>query len=492
MSSLVKPLFALPRPGGGKSLRPVATLLAAALLALFVVFLWVRAHAPQDPGALSYPAESAGRMVDRHLGFYAAYGEVPGWQRELFRWLFGERAEVEREGLAVYREVLDYLAHHPDRATSWALLNTQARLLVLLAERGEDELLWAEVARLQDGSPEEMALAEALAYAYWAPDSPEDLSPMAVAGLRMLPLGWTADQAWLRATQRAEQGASADRIAARLAANAESSRERTLALLTVTGLLIASGLTLALLCARRGFRCGWRARALERPWGLGEGLSVLVRGGALGLVVFFGLSAFSGGLFHPNFPALWSSLFATIPILWLIRRELLKPRGLGYADAFGLRVSGLHGALKLTGATVAILAVEQAGSLAIAWGSWQLGLEAHWSETLPERLIWSPWNATLFGALNTIVWGPVFEEIGFRGLLYVTLRSRLAPLPAALISAGAFAALHPYSAAAMVAVFWSGLVWALAFERLRSLLPVIAAHAGTNLISVASVIAFYR
>lgn len=166
MSTVAKPLFALRRPGGGKPLRRLATVFACLLLGLFAGILWHRAPAPQDPGTLTYPAESAGRMVDRHVGFYAAYGEVPEWQREIFRWLFGDRAQVEREGLAVYREVLDFLARHPDRATAWALLNTRARLLVLLAERGEDELLWTELARLEDGAPEEMALAEALGYAY--------------------------------------------------------------------------------------------------------------------------------------------------------------------------------------------------------------------------------------------------------------------------------------------------------------------------------------
>lgn len=480
------------RPGGPGLLRPAATLLCALLSAAFLALLWGGAPEPATPGRLAYPAESAGRMVDRHLSFYSGYGQVPAWQREIFAWLFGERAQVEREGLAVYQEVLDYLARHPERATSWALLNTRARWLVLLAESGQDDRLWTELARMREASPEEMAIAEALAYAYWAPDAPEELSPMALAGLRMLPKGWTADQAWLRASERADPGAPALAVERRLEDAARASRSRTLALLAAVGGLIGAGLTLAGICALRGSRWRWQAGALDRPWALGAGVSVLLRAGGLGLVIYFGLGAFSGSLFHPNFLALWSSLFAALPMLWLIHRELLRPHGLSYAQAFGLRVEGLRGALRLAGAGVAVLAVEQAGALTIAWGGWQLGLGGHWSETLPERLIWAPWNATLFGAVNTVLWGPLFEEIGFRGLLYVTLRSRLRPLPAALICAAAFAALHPYSPAAMAAVFWSGLVWALAFERLRSLLPVIAAHAGTNLISVVTVLAFYR
>jgi membrane protease YdiL (CAAX protease family) len=40
--------------------------------------------------------------------------------------------------------------------------------------------------------------------------------------------------------------------------------------------------------------------------------------------------------------------------------------------------------------------------------------------------------------------------------------------------------------------FWSGLVWALAFERLRSVLPGIGAHAVYNLLYVAGLVLVYR
>ena len=39
---------------------------------------------------------------------------------------------------------------------------------------------------------------------------------------------------------------------------------------------------------------------------------------------------------------------------------------------------------------------------------------------------------------------------------------------------------------------WSGLVWALAFERLRSVVPGIAAHAVYNLLYVAELLLLYR
>ena len=86
----------------------------------------------------------------------------------------------------------------------------------------------------------------------------------------------------------------------------------------------------------------------------------------------------------------------------------------------------------------------------------------------------------------------MFEEIGFRGLLYVTLRSRLRPLHAAVISSGVFSLLHLYSISGFLSVFWSGLVWAYAFERFRSLMPAMMTHAIGNLFALSLILVFYR
>jgi membrane protease YdiL (CAAX protease family) len=478
-----------PRAPRATRFNPVVTVASAALLlALSLTILSL--GGPADPGQLRYPAESAGRIIDRHQNFFAGYEQVPDWQRRVFSALFGERAAVGREGVAVYREVLEYLEAHPERATPWALLNTRARLLVLLAELGEHEAFEAELARLGE-SPEELAVAEALAFAYASPGAPQRLSPIAIAGLRLLPLGYTSDQLWLRAAQRELDTRRIRHLERRLEASGAGTRSRTLVFALLSAALITLGLVLAVWRpGRRETR--WRAQALEQPWGLDEGFAVLVRAGALGLLIYIGIGAISGSMFKTNMLALWSTLFASLPMLWLIHRRLLAPRGLSYATAFGLQLGGLPGLRRLAIATVVVLAIEQLGALLIAWGSWRLGLEAHWAEGLPERLIWSPWNTTLLGSLNTVAWGPVLEEIGFRGLLYITLRSRLGPLAAAGISAGVFAGAHLYSAAAALTVFWSGMVWAVAFERLRSLLPVMLAHIGANLFAVATVLSFYR
>jgi CAAX protease family protein len=99
------------------------------------------------------------------------------------------------------------------------------------------------------------------------------------------------------------------------------------------------------------------------------------------------------------------------------------------------------------------------------------------------------------GALASITAGvlivaiaPVAEEIFFRGFLFGGLRSRLAFVPAALISAAIFGAFH-YTGAGSLTVLPQlaalGLTQAWLFERSGSIYPTIAVHAINNALAFA-------
>ena len=90
------------------------------------------------------------------------------------------------------------------------------------------------------------------------------------------------------------------------------------------------------------------------------------------------------------------------------------------------------------------------------------------------------------------VWAPVIEELTFRGLLYGTLRARLGVWPAALASAAIFALPHGYGAAGSLSVLMSGVLWAIAYERTRSLLPGLLAHSANNLMSTLWMVGLLR
>jgi membrane protease YdiL (CAAX protease family) len=95
-------------------------------------------------------------------------------------------------------------------------------------------------------------------------------------------------------------------------------------------------------------------------------------------------------------------------------------------------------------------------------------------------------------SIGACAWGPVFEEIGFRGLLYATLRCRYRPWQAALLTAALFGVTHVHSIPGWASITWSGFVYALAFERCRSLVPGILCHAWSCAFALAATWRFYR
>lgn len=85
--------------------------------------------------------------------------------------------------------------------------------------------------------------------------------------------------------------------------------------------------------------------------------------------------------------------------------------------------------------------------------------------------------AILLSGFVGCVGAPVAEEVFFRGFLYRCLRNRMTVLPACLISAVLFAALHTqYSLVQREVIVAFGVITCLLYERTGSLLPGIAVH----------------
>ena len=51
---------------------------------------------------------------------------------------------------------------------------------------------------------------------------------------------------------------------------------------------------------------------------------------------------------------------------------------------------------------------------------------------------------------------------------------------------------HGYGLQGFAAVTWSGMIWALGYERTRSLLPGMLAHAASNLLATTSFLLLLR
>src|SRR5262249_32478013 len=101
-------------------------------------------------------------------------------------------------------------------------------------------------------------------------------------------------------------------------------------------------------------------------------------------------------------------------------------------------------------------------------------------EWFDADLAWGSPIAVAVALLGSGVFAPVFEELIFRGVLYGTLRTRLASPLAAVASAPAFALAHAHGAARLLTAFPSGVLWAWVYERTGSLLPSMAAHVVNN------------
>lgn len=480
------PLDAEPRA----VLRPWVTGLCAALTVALAAYLFVMPRADDNLDSLRFPAESAGRMVDRHLEFYEGYERTALWQQALFRILFGDQHQVQTEAVDIYREVLRYFHNHPADATPWAALNTRARLLVTLGETGQYAALQRELESM-DATLDEEVLREAIRFAYGVGETEARVSEI-LYGARLLPLGWAADRLTLRISERLGHERNRAQANQKLTEHGARWRGRVLWLAAaVAGVLVGGGLVWS---RRRQWLQppdGWRHGALAHPWRASAGLGVVVRAGFLGLTISLVAGVLAGSYFQPGVWALWSSLLASLPMLWLIQRHLLKPAGLRFCRAFGLTLRGV-GATRFMRITLAVLALEWCGSLLIAWLGWSFGWQSHWSEGLYERVIFGPWQTAVLSSVNVVLWAPIFEEIGFRGLIFGTLRSRFSPWIAIVASALLFSALHLYSLTGFLAVFWSGLVLAWAYHRFGSLLPGMVVHAAGNLLAMSTILLFYR
>jgi hypothetical protein len=274
-------------------------------------------------------------------------------------------------------------------------------------------------------------------------------------------------------------------------------KRRSLALQAASLGLIALGAGAVARLFRRGRR--EQLQAAASPWSLEDGIGVFIRGDFFNRVYFVALIWISslpfGAEFAGSIPGellhTWGTLFASLPLLWLVRHHLLSPDPPRQPSPFGL----MPGASRLAGvATIcaAAIALDLVGTQAISWGAWGLGVGASWAEGFDEALVFGARSHSVLTTIDYVAWAPAFEELAFRGVLYFSLRQRLGPGSAALASAGVFALLHFYSLPGFLMTLWSGCVWALAFEKTRSLLPGVVAHAVYNGLYVAGLVLLYR
>jgi membrane protease YdiL (CAAX protease family) len=425
----------------------LCTVVAVALVSLYAA-PW--RGSPLDQ--LERPAESLERMVTRDLDVRDALRSAPRWERELYA-VFAGADDSVAEARRWYDELLEVV----DGETA-ALYHA-----ILQAEAG-------------DPAPDEEQADEAVVAAYSSrPVSPEEAHALIARIRSTLPRNWFTDTLVSRIARKVGDLPTAEGAQADIASRGQRLLGRWLGLTATELALIALTIALLMVARARGIpRLG--AAPLPPTWSFADGYALVVRGvlGLLGLtllILFLVPDAHDllrVGSFAAGFPV----------ILWTIAYH--RARGESFRTAFGLHLP--WGRLAWLLGTAMVLAgvggAAEAGMGALANA---LGVDTHWADGLPEDLLWDPPWQVVLGTLDTVIWTPFVEELTFRGLLYGTLRTQTGPPLAALASACIFAIAHGYGPTGFLSVLISGLLWAIAYERTRSLLPGILAHAANNL-----------
>jgi hypothetical protein len=415
------------------------------------------------------PERALAVVVGRSLDLDDGIDGAPAWERRLGRSLIGSRDDDLADALRWYAE-LEAASLEP---------SVDLHLAILEGEAGRH----GEVRRRLDewqrrGEPFE-TFRRFVDRAYLAPASDgADVNDLVAAVDAVLEPGWFHDRLVARLTRSEAPNPRAGVLLARLRA-----------FTAVEVAILAAGLvTLASWRGRRGDRVRSGTAPLPPPWRGREGFDVLVRGGALGAILLIaldlGASSFLGGRARPT-------NLAFLPVILVARRRLLRPWGLDVARGFGLALTRADTG-RLLRVAVVLVAAGQLGDWTLGATSRAFGVTSHWTEWFDRDLVWGAWPVVLVSLVDTVVVTPVFEELVFRGLLFGTLRRRLAPAPAAVVSAGVFALAHGYGVLGFAAIFWSGLLWAWAYERTGSLVPPITAHAVDNLSASLAVILVLR
>jgi len=465
----------------------VLTILSAVVLVLFLAFMAWLQYGGSRVEEMVEPERALALIVGRTMDLDEGIERGPAWERAVYRLLLSDHASDVAEALGWYEE-LAAASFDPAVDLHLATLEGESGRPASVRRRVDE---WA---RRPDPMP---ALARLVAAAYL----PESLDTADAATLddetlaEVLEPGWFRDRIAVRLAVRTGDAELLDRANASQAARSRPLLNRSRAMIVVElVLLVAGGLVLVRLVLRGDRLARIGAVVLPPPWRGRVGAGVLIRGGALGAITLVALYFFTFTGSDRPFARValgMATNAAFLPVLLLARRRLLEPSGVPFAEGLGL-MPAAGGMRRLLFVFLAVLSLGQLGGVAIDLAGRRVGLTAHWTEWFDRDLAWGPPLVVGLTVLDTVVLTPVFEEIVFRGLVFATLRRRFGVPGAALLSAGIFAIAHGYGVLGFAAVFWSGLLWAWAYERTGSLLPSIASHAADNLMASLSVVLALR
>src|SRR5262245_11368252 len=434
-------------------------------------------HDASPLGQLERPEESLQRLVTRELDLDEALRQNRGLEWRIYRVLSGSGSPI-REAKGWYDELADTIDSS----------SIELRRAILLGESGEMDRLEERITRWkEDGDPADR-MADWLRAAYLGVAPARDTGRALIAEVQdTVELDWFSDTLSRRIADRIGDARARSLADSHILGRGRVLQQRQRFLWALVAVLLLG----ALVALVRMLNTRSSGRVADAPlppdWSTGDGFALFVR--ALGapqaivLVIFYFLRRdmpFDSALV----------IAADIPVFWWVARYL-RAHDSSMRAAFGL-VPRRDGWSRLIGVTLLLIGVALVLDAAIDTAGTLIGLKSHWADGFSEDLLWQPRLAFVLNAFNATVWAPIIEEMTFRGLLYGTLRTRLGVPSSALLSAVIFALPHGYAAAGSASVLVSGVLWAVAYERTRSVLPGLLAHSANNILSTLWVVALLR
>jgi membrane protease YdiL (CAAX protease family) len=460
----------------------MVTLLSAVILCLSIATVaWLSFDVPRVdrvPDAERALSHMVGRLMDLEAGLRTR----PVWEQFFYEVTMGSDANDRAQAIDWYRELAE---ESPDPYVD-------LHQAILEGEAGRSQDVQRKIAKWSRQSEPYPLFAKLLQAAYvdarvapvYAFDLQAQLAEQPVTGWFYSTLATRiAERSGNRSLLATIDASSQQRTAVLLG------RARAFAVLEFS-LMLAGLIVLGWWLRRRTRQAVLRVGSAELPplWAGRLGVAVLLRGGAVGalLTVIFLFTAMD----HPSLRALAVPL-SNFPLLALAYYHLLRPQGLTFWTGFGLHIPPRRlGHLGL--AVVAVVAAGLVGEWVMGRIAEPLNLVSHWTEWFDADLVWGSPPALAVSLMEYVLFAPVFEEFAFRGLLFGVLRRRFQWGPAALTSAALFALAHGYGLIGFLSVFWSGIIWAWAYERTGSLWPGMIGHAINNLLVCLSVMALLR
>ncbi len=439
--------------------------------------------------AYRQPLAVTAQFVDRELEIAEVPPPTAAWAQPLKPLLTSSMPEVHGALLRVLEEALEAHQGRGGGGSPEEVRLVEGRLALVLGEAGRSEPMEARLRSLAAAGEPEARLVAVIRYAYGLSD--ERPSPSQLE--QVLPLlteparpehTWATDRLAQRALRRLGDEERAREAGARILERGARALAWDVGLSWGVMALVVVGLVLGAsrLVLRRPLP-QVASGVIHPPWTGSEGYAMVVRALAFSQAGYYCIPDYSPASLLLGF------VLGYVPMMYYLTYRVPAAHGVEPTELFGLRLRAP--VLSLVLATLVLVALQQALTLGIGMAGSSLE-QGRWYEGMMEDLTrGSPAEVAWF-VISAVIGAPLFEELAFRGLLYTSLRLRFGPWSSAMVSAVLFTLPHVYSSVGTLTLFTWAVASALIYERTRSLLPCIIAHAAHNLLVVGVGLLVYR